>query len=166
MVGCQSNDSRIPVFEAKQDRPLSVTLKTRDKADLVTWETCHRRNVWFNVKDSHGQSMPHILTCILWTDTPEADRPKRDAMEIKVLVQKDKDSFLIGKHDALMLGQRIEKPGMHLLEFHVDCYDRKHRLLYSGKTDRIRLHIANSTFLTKPPSAEASDITLLVRRRN
>lgn len=166
MVGCQSNGSRIPVFEARQDRPFSVTLKTHDNADQKAWEGCHRRNVWFDVKDSHGQSMPHILTCILWADTPGPAPKKHDATEIKVLVRKDKNAFLIGQHDGLMLGRRIEKPGTYLLEFHVDCYDRKHRLLYSGKTDGIRLHIANRTFLTKPPSAEASDITLLVRQRN
>lgn len=164
MVGCQSNNSPIPVFEARQDRLISVSLKARDNADQKAWEGCHRRNVWFDVKDSRGQSMPHILICILWADTPEPAPKKHDATEIKVLVRKDKNAFLIGQHDALMLGRRIEKPGTYLLEYHVDCYDQKHRLLYSGKTDGICIHIANRTFLDKRPRTDASEITLWVRR--
>lgn len=166
MAGCQSSHSRIPFFEARQDRPISVTLKTRDKGDLQLWESCHRRDVGFVVKDSDGQSMPRTLVCIFWADTPEPDRAKRDATEIKVLVQKEKGAFLIGKHDAFMLGQRIEKPGTYLLECHVQCYDRKHRLLYSGKTEKIRVHIADRTFLDKRSSAESSEMTLWVRREN
>lgn len=163
MAGCQCNGPRIPLLEARQDRPLSVTLKPRDKVDLETWENCHRRNVWFDVKDCHGEPMPYVLGCILWADTPEPPPRKHDATGIKVLVQKEKDVFLIGKHDALMLGRRIEKPGTYLLEFHVDCYDRKLRLLYSGEADRIRVHIASRTFLDKRPRTEASGMTLWVR---
>lgn len=166
MASCQSSNSRIPLFEARKDRPILVTLKTRDKAELKVWESCHRRDVGFVVKDAAGQAMPRTLVCVLWADTPEPDRAKHDATEITILVQKEKDAFLIGKHDAFMLGQRIEKPGTYLLEFHIHCYDRKHRLLYAGKTEKIRVHLANRTFLEKRPSAKASEITLWLRREN
>lgn len=168
MVSCQSHDSRIPLFEARHDHPISVTVKTRDEADLKLWENCHRRDVGFDVKDSHGQSMPRALVCIFWTDNSELDRAKHDALEVKVLVQKEKetDAFLLGKHDAFMLGQRIEKPGTYLLEFYVHCYDRKHRLLYSGKTGKIRVHMANRTFLERRTSREASEITLWVHSKS
>ncbi|WP_395736694.1 hypothetical protein [Prosthecobacter sp.] len=164
MASCQSHESRIPLFEARHDQPISVTVRTRDEAELKLWENCHRRDVGFVVKNSHGQSMPRTLVCIFWADTSELERARHDATEIKVLVQKEKetDAFLIGKHDAIMLGQRIEKPGTYLLEFYVHCYDRKHRLLYSGKTRKIRVHMADRTFLEGRTSREASEITLWV----
>lgn len=165
MVSCQSINSRIPLFEARQDRPISVTLKTSDKTDLKVWNSCHRRDVGVVVKDNHGQSMPYNVL-IFWADSPEPEHPKRDPTVIKVLVQKQKDAFLIGLYDAFMFGQRIEKPGAYLLEFHIHCYDRKHRVLYAGKTEKIRVHIANRTFLEKRPSAKDSKITLWVRREN
>ncbi len=164
MAGCQSKESSIPLFEARQDKLLSVTLKARDKADLKLWESCHTRNVWFDVKDGRGKSMPYILGCIFWSDSPEANHSRRDSNEIKVLVRKDKDAFLMGKHDALMLGRRIEKPGTYLLEFHVDCYDRDHRLLYSSETEKIRCHISADAFLNVKPAAEVSEITLWASR--
>ena len=164
MASCQSHDARIPLFEARQHQPLSVTLKTSDKTDLKLWESCHRRDVGLVVKDGHGQSMPYNAL-VFWADGPESEHPKRDPLVIKVLVQKQKDAFLIGLSDAFMFGQRIEKPGTYVLEFYVHCYDRKHRLLYSGKAERIRFHVANRTFLTKPATAEASGITMWVRRQ-
>lgn len=163
MVSCQSSNSGIPLFEARQDRPISVTLKTRDKADFKHWENCHRRDVGVVVKDNHGQSMPYNVL-IFWADSPEPEHPKRDPTVIKVLVQKQKDAFLIGLYDAFMFGQRIERPGTYLLEFHIHCYDRKHRVLYAGKTEKIRVHIANRPFMEKRPSAEASEIALWVSR--
>jgi hypothetical protein len=164
MASCQSPGSRIPHVEARQGTPISVSLKACDRVDLKVWETCHSRAVWFDVKDSQGKSAPHILNCVFWADTPEADRPQRDATEFKILVKKEKDAFLIGKQVELMYGRRIENPGAYLLEFHVDCYDRKHRLLYSGTAGGIRCHISNRTFLGNQQKGEGEEVTLLVRR--
>jgi len=165
MASCQSSGSKIPHVEVRQDTLISISLKASDKADLKVWETCHTRAVWFDVLNSQGKSVPYILSCIFWPDSPNDDRTQRDATEFKVLVQKDKDAFLIGKHDALMLGRRIDRPGTYLLEFHVDCFDRKHRLLYSGTAGKIRCNVSNRTFSGSQPKTQDEGITLWIRRK-
>jgi|GEM_PF-2507422 len=171
MASCQCHDSRIPLFEARHEHPISVSLKTTDKADLKVWDTCHTRRVWFDVKDSHGRRLPeHVLIDVFWSEKV-AVSPVHDATAFKVCVQSGAPVlgsrvmvpfYHIGKGNPMLFGQWIEKPGTYLLEFHVDCYDQEHRLLYSSEAERIRVHIANSTFLEKPKGREASEITFWV----
>jgi hypothetical protein len=173
MASCQSHDPRIPLFEARQDRPISVTLKTGDKTDLKVWNSCHTRRVWFDVKDSRGRKLPEQLlplVDVFWSEKV-AESPIHDATAFKVHVENGlpvqgagvtTPFYYIGKGSLMLFGQCIEKPGTYLLEFHVDCYDQKHRMVYSSEAERIRVHIAHRTFLEKPTSKEASDITLWV----